>query len=156
MEEDLPMKHEQPRSSAQQASTQLKEPFPLTRCGPQSTFHLWVPQASQAAPPTQTGSRPRHPSPVLTQPAQPPGQPGGGVRDLVARMDLPALLQRLQRSKADRARAPGEPGRDFGCSFSAASMQVRSPLWRLGSLTADILMMSTHSVTPQCVCALYV
>lgn len=30
MEEDLPMGHEQPRSSAQQASAQLREPFPLT------------------------------------------------------------------------------------------------------------------------------
>lgn len=90
------------------------------------------PQASQAAPPTQPGSSPRHPSPIPTQPAQPPGQPGGGVRDLVARMDLPALLQRLQRAKADRARAPAEPGREFGCSYSAASMQVRSTLWQPG------------------------
>ena len=90
------------------------------------------PQASQAAPPTQA-SRPRQPSPILTQPAQPPGQPGGGVRDLVARMDLPALLQRLQRAQADTARAPAERGRDLGgCSFSAASMQVRSPLWQSG------------------------
>ena len=90
------------------------------------------PQVSQAAPPTQPGRRAGHPSPVLAQPAQPPGQPGGGVRDLVARMDLPALLQRLQRAQADRARAPAEPGRDAGSSFSAASMQVRWPSWHPG------------------------
>ena len=129
MEEGLPQAHDRPRSSAQQVNIQWMEPFPLPRCGPQSTLG----RASCFS--TQPDSRGRRPSPVRTQPDQPSGQPNSGERDLVARVDLPALLQRLQRAQAGRAHAPAEPSREPGCSFSAASMQVRFPAraaWEAG------------------------
>ena len=62
----------------------------------------------------------------------PPLLPGvqarGSEQDLVVRVDLPALVQRLQRShRGAPAAAPAEPSGTAGCSFRAASVQAS--LW---------------------------
>ncbi|KAK9825372.1 hypothetical protein WJX81_005933 [Elliptochloris bilobata] len=110
--EDPSAQRHQGREGHDTGAAPMEEDLPQQREHARSSAHK---------PSSSSGQRS---CPATTQPTS---QPGNGQRDLLARVDLPALLQRLQRAQAGRANAPAECSSSDGCSFCAASMQGSEP-----------------------------